>query len=499
MKFQGHLPAADAVKVLRFIAGVEHQFNFELLERGDFPDYLETHRVLGRLLNLLGDAFDPHYSGVIEDLRARQAATVEKFQLKQQKIEQFIQQFAQDLSTIAVKFQLGYDLSKQTSAIRFSSDVDLVVQEHTVLLRRLESAGISVPHARQPSHEFANAIFEGLKIDLHRYFPCWEVNSSPTVYHANAGNIREESDQIYEHCLSYLDLDPSARFFDGIKVPSVVDCAVISIAAAYRDYLYHGRVLLYQKPSLLMSNILEITDAFNNREFNWDRFLTALRSARSLAAASWVGWILKDLLDDDRLSNLLSQYDLPELHGRVRRCVGGGFLVPFSEIPSNLISRRLGTDELLGVLCRSDLVTTQTLEIDLSCSSPDGSYHQSVIGSTSLAGHRIRIETSADSIVFELPIGAEISDKCRIYFECNDEMLEWHRDTKTGDYNNLTRASATLRERLRSFRTSNNGNVVITLDRRGWPARLPIVVTVGDPLLPSNAVRGWLCAFALRL
>lgn len=502
--------AASAVSLLTFAAGINPSVP-EYLTANPLQSiaFLSAHRVLGRLLVAIDRAGSPNLQvvrGLAENAHREHVA---HFRLLQEKLAKFIHEFCYDMDVVIFKNHYYYAPSEL--AIRSTGDLDIAVSRPGILLDRLNSAGI--PHRRQrlPLHEFVNVVFEGVDVDLHRYYPAWEVLPHNTHLVTDIRNYTANGHRAYERGLPIIELiaNGTAVEADGVRffVPSRTAAAAITLAASHRDFVTQAAWYLKDHPPQRLSDLCEVIDALNDATFSPGEFLALIRRQGLQDALLWFAQNARDVLGETRLLEL-HQSAFGEIKstaiGRdwMLHLVAGGFWVPFRRNALRDVTMLIPTSEVtssLGVP-RMTLRDGEIRRFVLSEITSESEIGVMLSGHIQLDKQTIDLRRDGLTLTIAFNAGAEIHIEYRAYFELNGECLEWD-NLYTPEVEYMCGSEAARNSMLSSQYdpTTRTLNLQYLLGEEQRNEDLHLLIAVSAPAMPWESERGYLAALCLRL
>ncbi|MQB08161.1 hypothetical protein DXT91_29440 [Agrobacterium tumefaciens] len=497
--------------IIEFIEGRNTRFlDYFLSNTNSTLDYLTRQRVLGRFLEAIKHNNISVPDDVGDEIAKRQYNIIARSKEKFETILKFRDTYCYDMKCVLLKYNTSYHLLKNENMIRSSADVDIAVDKPSILRRRLIKDGLAKPRNRLPAHEFLNAVFSNIRFDLHRYIACWErIDVFPGEITPN--NIGTLTSRIVERGAllphNAIIQTPDNFLSEGIFVPPPHYCALQIIAAAYRDYVSHSVYYLVHHPDLRLSDLFEFRDLHLHPTFDHDEFANLIILYRMTEAASWFGHVLDGLLHDNYLNAALGGRNVaiePTADGsyRFHRKVGPGFWIPFASRPLHEVTNRMGTRELIDSLQLTavEIREFESLDFPLKPEEQPVSVAVKVLGPVVLDAHVLKIRREGPLVGIEIPMGAEVVERYRVYLEINGETLEWENYTDPSEIQTMW-GSRKAMDRIRDVHLSGDeSKLEFSLDVDGLleDGKLHMAVSVSDPLTLWESDRGWLACLSLR-
>lgn len=483
------LSDSAALNVLRFAASIDINIRSSVLEEpAKTAEFARRHRIVGRLLGRFRGTDIPGSAALHEALTELHAEIQSNFDDQMAALGRFVAKFCAGMGVVLLKNQAGYFLTGDATTLRGSGDLDICVTAPNTLCERLGSVvTVTRADARLPPHEFANVVFDEVVFDCHNYMPMW----SPT----SGIGAPDDFVGMQEDALTARDIMPTARTLEnlapGVFIPSTALSAVISIAAAYIDFVIHCAAHVRRLPGVRASDLLEVAalvraDAFNHREFE-----AAIERFQLHEALDWFASCLSEVFED----RILHKFGARAPAQSVRRLVAASCLFPFPHDPVRDLTRRpTSSDIILGCAPISyDLATATVLSI------PIGQQSGAVIASrkTSVDALSLEFQWSDETVAIRLPLSSSVNSTARIYLEIDGEMLMWDN---VGQLDTFSIFAAT-RPARRAFIDLEADKHFATIRYRRQPDQggsHRFVVGASVPELPWSAYAGWLTAFEVR-
>lgn len=512
--------SAEEYATIRDRETVAHLMAFAVGARDDAPDYLlqspqecvdflSVHRAVGRLITTL----DKTGGAVFGDLRRialdSHAKHAQYFKFLQEKLAKFIKKYCHDMDVLL--FKCHYYFSPAEFYIRPTGDLDIAVSKPSVLFERLTADNLARFNERLPPHEALNVVFEEAHIDLHRYYPTWEVSPYVTHLLEDGGACTLNRHRAHERGLPVAELIAKgmAVEVDGARfyVPSRTAAATITLAASHRDYVIQAAFFLKNHPPQRLSDLCEVLDALDDPGFSKVEFIELVRRQGLRDALRWQADNTEAILGDTRLKAIYR-----EAFGDVEssaisddwmlRSVAGGFWLPFTRDALRDLTVLVPTSEVTDSL----KVPVMTLaDGERKSFRLDDPAVQKQIGIV-LSGHVLldnhTLEISRDGLVLSLAFkaGAEIHKEYRFYFEINGECSEWD-NLYTPDMTYLCGSEAARQATVScSYESgSRTTRLQYQLAEDQCNDELNVLIAASAPAAPWESERGCLVALRLRL
>lgn len=498
----------------------KHVMAFAAGTRQDIPEYLVTnpqqtteflfaHRVSGRLLRALDRLNRPDLGEVREHAASVHQLAVTKYRFLEEKLAKFVKVFCHDMDVLV--FKNHYYYAPGELSIRRTGDLDIAVSKPNVLQERLNASGLERQRERLPLHEFVNIGYEGADIDVHRYYPSWEV--APYVTHAleRNGKCTLSTHRAHERGLSVAELIAGGMAVDvegaRVHVPSRTAAALITIAASHRDYVTQAAWYLKNHPPQRLSDLCEIVDALDDPSFSADELISQTRRQGLQDALRWFAGNLEEVLGDSRLSKLYG-----DAFGDARstaigddwmlHLVAGGFWLPFTRNAVRDLSVLVPTSEVteaLGVPVMT-LADGETRVLSLADPAVQEQIGVVLAGHVHLDNHRLEISRNGQELSFAFNAGTEIHIEYRSYFELNGECLEWD-NLYTEGVEYLCGSKAAYKAMVSSAYdpATRTMRVRYRLADDQVDDELHTLVAVSAPVMPWETERGYMAVMRLRL
>ncbi|MDR7033149.1 hypothetical protein [Mesorhizobium sp. BE184] len=499
-----------AAHLMAFTAGVRSDPPSCLLQDPrDSVDFLLAQRVVGRLITAIDKTGDPAFGEVRQIALETYDKWTGHFNFLLEKLAKFIKLYCYDMDVVLFKCHCFFYTNDFN--IRATGDLDIAVSKPSVLLERVNADNIPHLRDRLPLHEVANLDFEGAHIDLHRYYPAWEITPYITHLVEDGGGCTLSTHRAHETGLPVAELianglavDPhGARFF----VPSRTTAATITLAASHRDFVTQAAWYLKNHPPQRLSDLCEVRDALDDPGFSKAEFIELIKRQGLRDALRWFAGNTEEILGDTRLSAIYR-----EAFGDVEssaigddwmlHLVAGGFWLPFTRDAVRDLTILVPTHEVTDSL----KVPAMTLaDGERKVFALDDPAVQKEIGVV-LVGHTLldnhTLEISRDGLVLSLAFkaGVEIHIEYRSYFELNGECLEWD-NLYTPEVEYLCGSEAAYKAMVSS--SYEPGSRMMRLQYRlpedQRDDELNMVVAVSAPAMPWESERGYMAALRIRL
>lgn len=464
---------------------------------------LRRHRVLGRALKRIEETGSTPEADAQAQAQAANEHVRELFHKREQTLARFVASFCSGIDVVHMKGQSAYYRSGDPAHIRDSNDMDLCLSQPTVLRERLRQVPGLFEHStngRLPAHEFLNITFEDLDFDLHKYIPVWR-RTSPNLVAApsRACDIPFATSEA-RITIDDVLLAPHLITVGGQSLvsPNVTLAAVISLVSVHRDFIMHCASHTRARSPLRMSDVLELRDMLDHPQFDAGAFAEAVRFHQVFDQLGWFGRLHETFLGDLRLLTMWREFtgnsERPET---VHRLVAHGFWMNFDQDPErDLVARPVTADltvhnQPIPVMLADG--ATAALEADDPANGGNGVWS---VGGMALDGRDLRVSRTDRRIDISFYVGADITDACSVYFECDGEMLQWDNTQNSSE---MARFASTplARASLVSFGYSD-GRFEVSYRPPGDEDFVEIVVAVGIPQLPWSVYAGWIAALRIE-
>ncbi len=472
-------------------------------------DFLSVHRAVGRLISTLDKTGSPAFGDLRRIALDSHTKHAQYFKFLQKKLAKFIREYCYDMEVLL--FKCHYYYSPDEFYIRPTGDLDIAVSKPSVLFERLTADNLAHFNVRLPPHEVLNVVFEEAHIDLHRYYPTWEVSPYVTHLLEDGGGCTLNTHRAHEVGLPVAELIAKgmAVEVDGTRfyVPSRTAAATITLAASHRDYVIQAAFFLKNHPPQRLSDLCEVRDALDDPGFSKAEFIDLIERQGLQDALRWFAGNTEEILGDTRLTAIYR-----EAFGDVKssaigddwmlRLVAGGFWLPFT---------RDALRDLTVLVPTSDVTDGLKVPVMMLADGERKSFNlddpavQKQIGIV-LSGHVLldnhTLEISRDGLVlsFAFKAGAEIHKEYRFYFEINGECSEWD-NIYTPEMTYLCGSEAARQATVSS--SYEPGSRMMRLQYRlaedQCNEELNVLISVSAPAAPWESERGCLVALRLRL
>ena len=303
--------------------------------------------------------------------------------------------------------------------IRATGDLDIGVSKPSVLLERVNAANIPHLRNRLPLHEVANLDFEGAHIDLHRYYPAWEITPYITHLVKDGGGCTLSTHRAHETGLPVAELIANGKAVDvdGARffVPSRTTAATITLAASHRDFVTQAAWYLKNHPPQRLSDLCEVRDALDDPGFSKAEFIELIKRQRLGDALRWFAGNMEGILGDARLKDIYREAfgdaessaigDDWMLH-----LVAGGFWLPFTRDALRDLTVLVPTSEVTDSLKVPAMTLADGEKKSFSLDDPAVQKQIGVVlvGHTLLDNHTLEIGRDGLVLSFAFKAGAEI-------------------------------------------------------------------------------------------
>ena len=497
------LSGEDKLALLRFAAGqlLEVPAVFST-QPEQATSLLRRHRVLGRALKRIADMGAMPKAEALEHAQTTNAHVQSLFRAREQVLVRFVQSFCDGLDVVHVKGQSAYYRSGDPSHIRDSGDMDLCVNQPTVLRERLRNSPGLLEHStnsRLPAHEFLNITFEELDFDLHKYIPVWR-RTSPNLSLAP----RRARDIPFVTSEARITIDDvmiaPASITAGemsLAAPNVTLAALICAVSVHRDFIMHCASHTRSRSPLRMSDVLELRDMLDHPQFDAKAFADAVRFYGVFDQLGWFGRLHERFLGDLRLltiwRDLTGGAERPSI---VHRIVAHGFWMPFDQDPERDLVSRPATGDL--VIHNEPIALTladgATVTVDVNTASDQGAWS---VGGMALDGRDLRLSRRGRLLDVSFAVGADITDACTVYFECDGEMMQWDNTQNLADMSRFA-STPIARTSMQQF-DFTDGRCTLSYVVEGDATSTHLVMAAGIPQLPWSVYAGWIAALRIDL
>lgn len=486
-------------ELLMFAAGKRDELpELAALAPDRAADYLQQHKVTGRALARLRSGVGRDGGGLRSVLDERQKNIERRFRESESALINFIDAFCDGMDVVQLKGQVCFYYTGDPLQIRGVNDIDLSVGQPTVLLQRLKTAGLEgySTNSRAPAHAFHEVTFEGFEFDLHKYVAVWRRpirNASWRI--RESANVVE--DVTFEARITTADIAKSGRVVDldgrRVIVPSPALAALILVIASHRDFIMHCAPHLQERPPVRLADLLEAIELLNAPDFEEDELIEAVRFFELSDQLDWFGNVAADTLGETRFLDYRRRA-LGEAvgTGTVPRIVGSAFWLPFRYDARRDLLRRVNSSDLFQLNRPVTIALADGERREVRIDDPQAPEHRSAwtLGGATLDGHAVTAARQGRRIEFSFDVGAEITDLCSIYFECDGEMLQWE-NVGSFDAMNVFAVTCEAREAVRSFKYAG-GHVDLAYEVPDARTVTCMALGAGIPQLPWTIYSGWL-------
>ena len=114
-----------------------------------------------------------------------------------------------------------------------------------------------------------------------------------------------------------------------------------------------------------------------------------------------------------------------------------------------------------------------------------------------LDGRDIKVSRQGRRLDISFNVGADITDACTVYLECDGEMMQWDNTQNSAE---MARFASTpiARSSLASFGYSN-GRFELSYSPPGEGNVVDIAIAAGIPQLPWSVYAGWIAVLRIEL
>lgn len=499
-----------AAQLMAFAAGTRSDVPQYLVQHPqESVDFLEVHRVVGRLISVIDRRRDPSLDPVRRVAVESHGKHAVYFNFLQQKLAKFIKTYCHDMDVLL--FKCHYYYSPGDLSIRPTGDIDIAVSRPTFLAERLAAAKLSNFHDRLPPHEVVNVVFEEAHIDLHRYYPAWEVSRYVTQVLDDGGACTLNSHRAHERGLSVAELIATgmevnidgSRFF----VPSRTAAATITLAASHRDYLLHAAYFLKDHPPQRLSDLCEVRDALDDPSFSKSAFIELIRRQGLQDALLWMAGNTEAVLGDTRLLALHQEAFGDAGSSAIGadwmlRVAAGGFWLPFSRDAVRDLTILIPTSEVTDGLKVPEMALADGERKIFALGDPAVQKQIGIVlsGHILLDGHVLEISRQGLTLSLAYKAGAEIHKDYRAFFEINGETMEWD-NLYSPDVEPISGSPAAYKGMLGSVydRETRTMKLQFRLSEAQRDEELNVVFAASAPAVPWESERGSLLALRIRL
>jgi hypothetical protein len=235
------------------------------------------HRVVGMMADILNSSEWEVYYRLLYDW---QQQCIKKFNNDFSAFCNFHADINQDgndpVSFLMLKGNTLFFLTGEEKFIRQSADFDILIDNLTLLKKRLKEKGIDY-HETPYDHEDGGLSYQGIDIDCHKYFPVWSIISQGgSISSENVICYSQEKNQKIYFTLPNKDYYTSLH--KSIYVCSPTLAAIITLSHLYIDFAKLHSPFGSDRSRVRLHEIVEILSLLTTRSFDTHLFIEFIKT-----------------------------------------------------------------------------------------------------------------------------------------------------------------------------------------------------------------------------
>jgi hypothetical protein len=218
-------------------------------------------------------------------------------------VNEIVQSAPKDLLIINLKGFSHYALTGDLKKLRYSSDIDLLPNDPSVMCQLLKELGYDILRGFG-QHEYAIASRDDIKIEVHAYFTVVSPQKESSQENLNPANFPKQWIQdlsLVEHQICFNDLMGEAVYgktksTDRILFPNIYQLSFILTAHLYAPYSFSWA----KRPHLdKLGELAALRELFQSADFEKSKYLKYISLFHGECSFRFVNKLLSIVYNDD--------------------------------------------------------------------------------------------------------------------------------------------------------------------------------------------------------
>lgn len=299
------------VEILKWFAGAQGQIqpqqdlDLPFLIRG-----IRAHRLAGHALRRISIE-RPEWVGqeLLDILRAFHRQAVSRVKQQAASLRSLEGKIGALDDLIVIKGFTTYALSSDDFDIRFSTDIDVVSRDESLLVASVKDDASATGSPLAP-HELATVDCGDAVFDIHRYAPVWLYPDQMLETHfarAYNENIWVQSHDIFQTEVGFLEVSDhcttsTASLTKGIQIPNANMAILISCAHLLRNYAEFKKHSIAERfPVVRLAEIADLNRLRVHESFNKEEFLKLAEKYSGQHCISFASFLIETYLGQEAL------------------------------------------------------------------------------------------------------------------------------------------------------------------------------------------------------